>query len=358
MQPDDLRQRQLASGASRPRALIRRPDRESVKQTGRSHSAAPRFFSSCGLRRLDADRAGRGARGRWRCWSSSSVRSYQPKDALALQQAERLRNDLRNVQMLAITWSQALAHHRGGQQLLRSSCVTAGRGAVQRQPGDQSRRTGRPICVNLESGLTLAGPGFDLDLDALGRPKNGANFIAANATFTITGASAARTVVVAPAHRLRHRAMKRRSGFSIIELVIVIVVVAIAAVAIGSAFAYISRSQRAHRRPADARRRSRRNAPRTSSAAARKPGSYATVPRRPPPSTICNALAGHRPGLHARASTSPPWRPAARCAAPAGRCKRVEDPGDARRARPRRAELHAGELLTPCAASKASPSSS
>ena len=38
--------------------------------------------------------------------------------------------------------------------------------------------------------------------------------------------------------------MRRRHGFSIIELIVVIVVVAIAAVAIGSAFNYISRSQR------------------------------------------------------------------------------------------------------------------
>ena len=38
--------------------------------------------------------------------------------------------------------------------------------------------------------------------------------------------------------------MKRRGGFSILELIIVIVVVAIGAVAIGSAFTYISRSQR------------------------------------------------------------------------------------------------------------------
>jgi hypothetical protein len=57
---------------------------------------------------------------------------------------------------------------------------------------------GQPYLVNLESGMTLAGPGFNLDLDTLGRPKNGASFILANATYTITGGSSARTVVVAP----------------------------------------------------------------------------------------------------------------------------------------------------------------
>jgi hypothetical protein len=58
--------------------------------------------------------------------------------------------------------------------------------------------TGRAYLVNLEPGLDLAGPGFTLDLDALGRPKNGAAFTAASATFTISAASVARTVVVAP----------------------------------------------------------------------------------------------------------------------------------------------------------------
>ena len=37
-----------------------------------------------------------------------TVRGYQPKEAIALQQAERLRNDLRHVQLLAITWNQPL----------------------------------------------------------------------------------------------------------------------------------------------------------------------------------------------------------------------------------------------------------
>jgi len=58
--------------------------------------------------------------------------------------------------------------------------------------------TGQSYLVNLEPGLTLTGPGFTLDLDALGRPKNAAAFISANATFTISGSSTARTVVVAP----------------------------------------------------------------------------------------------------------------------------------------------------------------
>jgi hypothetical protein len=125
------------------------------------------------------------------------VRVFQPKEALALQQAERLRNDLRHMQMLALTWNQALRLNVAATSYT-VSCVTAS----ANQPCDLAPvidpPTGRPYSVSLEPGLTLAGPGFTLDLDALGRPKNGAAFITAAATFTITGASSARSVTVAP----------------------------------------------------------------------------------------------------------------------------------------------------------------
>jgi prepilin-type N-terminal cleavage/methylation domain-containing protein len=125
-----------------------------------------------------------------------AVRSFQPREALALQQAERLRNDLRNVQMLAITWSQALrVTTAAGSYSI--SCVVAGASPCNVNPV-VNPATAQPYQVSLEPGMTLAGPGFSLDFDALGRPKNGANLIVANATFTITGASVARSVVVAP----------------------------------------------------------------------------------------------------------------------------------------------------------------
>jgi type II secretory pathway pseudopilin PulG len=132
------------------------------------------------------------------------VRAFQPKDAVALQQAEQLRDDVRHIQMLAITWSEALrittvAVAGGVPARYSVSCVSGsatapcnGAGAVN------DPATGRVYSVDLEDGLDLAGPGFSLDLDALGRPKNGAAFISANATFTITGGSVARTVVVQP----------------------------------------------------------------------------------------------------------------------------------------------------------------
>jgi type II secretory pathway pseudopilin PulG len=125
-----------------------------------------------------------------------AVRSYRPLDAIALQQAERLRNDVRSVQMLAITWNQPLRIAPAANSYT-VSCVTAGVAPCNVTPV-VNPTTRQPYLVNLEPGLTLAGPGFNLDLDTLGRPKNGANLIAANATFTINGGGVARTVVVTP----------------------------------------------------------------------------------------------------------------------------------------------------------------
>lgn len=124
------------------------------------------------------------------------VRSYQPGGAIGLQQAERLRNDLRNVQMLAMNWGQALRITTAATSY-SVGCVAAGASPCNVTPV-VNPATGQPYVVNLEAGMTLAGPGFSLDLDSLGRPKNGANLIVANATFTITGGSVARTVVVTP----------------------------------------------------------------------------------------------------------------------------------------------------------------
>ena len=124
------------------------------------------------------------------------VRTFQPRDAIALQQAERLRDDLRHVQMLAMMWGQPLRVTTAAASY-SVGCVTAGASPCNVNPVIDPA-TGRPYAVNLEPVLTIAGPGFTLDLDELGRPKNGAALIAANATYTINGASIARTVTVAP----------------------------------------------------------------------------------------------------------------------------------------------------------------
>ena len=127
-----------------------------------------------------------------------AIRNFQPRDAIALQQAERLRDDLRHAQMLAITWNQALRSTTAAGSY-SVSCVS---GSATPPCNGASPvidpASGRAYSVNLETDLSLAGPGFTLDLDTLGRPKNGAAFISANATYTITGGNVARTVTVQP----------------------------------------------------------------------------------------------------------------------------------------------------------------
>jgi prepilin-type N-terminal cleavage/methylation domain-containing protein len=126
-----------------------------------------------------------------------AVRTLHPQEAIALEQAERLRNDLRQVQMLAITWGQPLRVTAAATSY-SVSCVTASASPPCNVSPVINPLTRAGYLVDLEPGLNLAGPGFLLDLDALGRPKNGAALITANAVFTISGGGGARTVVVAP----------------------------------------------------------------------------------------------------------------------------------------------------------------
>jgi Tfp pilus assembly protein FimT len=176
-----------------------------VKDSGAPPLAAPRFFSP---------RAGAG-------WSLFElvivlavlsvlmyfgVRSFQPKEAIALQQAERLRNDVRHVQMLALTMNKSLQLKRVGAA--PAACPTATYWVIDCTLAAPDPCTGAPntpivnpatgqnYCATFEPGLALAGG--NLHFDPLGRPKNGANLSVANATFTITGGSVARTVVVTP----------------------------------------------------------------------------------------------------------------------------------------------------------------
>lgn len=125
-----------------------------------------------------------------------AVRSFQPKAAIALEQAERLRDDVRHTQMLAITWNQALRINvLAGSYSVQ--CVVAGVAPCNVNPVIDPA-TGSPYQVNLQQGLALAGPGFTMRLDMLGRPRNNATaaLILAPATYRITGGGPERTVVV------------------------------------------------------------------------------------------------------------------------------------------------------------------
>jgi type II secretory pathway pseudopilin PulG len=135
------------------------------------------------------------------------VRSLPPKQPQALLQAERLRDDLRQMQLLATTWNQSLrltvtAAAPPNPARYSVACVTAGAAPCNSIPVLDPGRAG-PFQVNLEPGLDLslligAGASIALDMDPLGRPRNGAALISANSTFTISGGGGARTVVLQP----------------------------------------------------------------------------------------------------------------------------------------------------------------
>jgi len=115
--------------------------------------------------------------------------------------------------------------------------------------------------------------------------------------------------------------MRRAPGFSILELVIVIVVVAIGAVAIGSAFAYISRSQRVSIDITTATQIAQECAAHVVGLA-RHPGSYAAVTPVTSPSTICDTLPAIDPAFNRVVNVS---TTAAGALCTAGwACKRVE----------------------------------
>lgn len=114
-----------------------------------------------------------------------AVRTFRPAEALALEQAERLRNDLRQAQMHAITWGKTLRVTIPSATSYSIGCATAGA-----PPCDTA------TVVALEQGLSVAGP--TLDFDTLGRPVSAGSLITANAVYTISGGGASRTVSIAP----------------------------------------------------------------------------------------------------------------------------------------------------------------
>ena len=136
------------------------------------------------------------------------ARSLRPGEALALQQVERLRDDLRQAQMLAMNLGRSKQLKLGapagpaacaGSSYYVIDCTVVAADPCTGAPDNaiaDPRLQGGFFCVTVEPGLAVAGA--NLYFDPLGRPKNGAALIAANATFTITGGGVARTAVVTP----------------------------------------------------------------------------------------------------------------------------------------------------------------
>ena len=116
--------------------------------------------------------------------------------------------------------------------------------------------------------------------------------------------------------------MKPAHGFSILELIIVIVVVAIGAVAIGSAFSYISRSQRVSIEVTAATQIAQECAAHVIGLA-RHPGSYAAVAPVASPSTVCNSLPAIDPSYTRVVNVTTMAAGGALCSA-GWACKRVE----------------------------------
>jgi prepilin-type N-terminal cleavage/methylation domain-containing protein len=120
--------------------------------------------------------------------------------------------------------------------------------------------------------------------------------------------------------------MKRRDGFSILELVIVIVVVAIGAVGIGAAFAHMSRSLALNEDLQRASQVAQECAEHILSRARPPRGHYAAIvvpvpPPTPPPSTVCDGLSA--PGFNREVYVTAMAAGGPLCAAGWG-CKRVQ----------------------------------
>jgi hypothetical protein len=132
-----------------------------------------------------------------------SVRVFAPLEAQAFQQAERLRNDVRHIQMLALTWNQPLRLTLASATSYEVCCLNAAMTACTTGAAPCAANpvvdpaTGRSFRVDLESGLTVSGTS-PLEFDKLGRPCNGAALRTGSVSLAIAGGPSGRSVVIAP----------------------------------------------------------------------------------------------------------------------------------------------------------------
>ena len=117
--------------------------------------------------------------------------------AVSGYQADGLRNSIRHMQELAMTWGRPLqlAVAAGGYSV---SCVTAGPAPCNASPVIDPA-TGGAFSVSAESGISFAAG--SLAVDELGRPATcspGCTVLGANTTFSVSGGGKTWTVQVSP----------------------------------------------------------------------------------------------------------------------------------------------------------------
>lgn len=131
-----------------------------------------------------------------------SIRFLRPAEAQAFQQAERLRDDIRLIQVLALTWDQPLRLTLVSTSRYEVCCLDAAMtacttGAAPCTNPALHPGTKQAFGVDLQDGLTFSATAA-LEFDRLGRPCNGAALRTANVSFDITGGAGTRSVIVAP----------------------------------------------------------------------------------------------------------------------------------------------------------------
>jgi len=135
--------------------------------------------------------------------ASAAFLSFTPGPISARYQAERLRTDLRHMQMLALTWGQRLrVTTAAGNYFV--TCVGSATGVCATSASAcggaiTDPATGNAFCVTLESGLALSPVATTFDVDSLGRPVSAAGaLLSADTTFNVAASGQTYTLTVRP----------------------------------------------------------------------------------------------------------------------------------------------------------------
>lgn len=122
---------------------------------------------------------------------------WQSGTATSRYQAERLAEDIRYIQSLAMGWGVSLKLDITGNSY-QVSCVTDLDAAPCVDAGDvvTDPMNRESFSYTLEDGVTLTGT--DTDFDNLGRPSDGGTLLNVSRSFVLSGGGSNWTVAVAP----------------------------------------------------------------------------------------------------------------------------------------------------------------